>query len=565
MASDYGSVVVASTLLRFGVTTLYGMAGTQNVPLLEAVRASGLRFVAATSELAAGMMAVGAAAATGKPAVLTTIPGPGAVFALPALAEAALDSIPLLYITLRSGSAGSHRPGQHQHLDLPTLFTPVTQNVFSIERADEVVSILHAAWHATTSDEPGPVAVIIAPELLKSSVPRDAELIEPPTAAPVDAQALVNIVSAVRRPLLFCGRGAADAADDIRRLIDRTPMPVVTTLSGRGVIPEDHPSACPFDFTAGSVAPLNELVAESDIVLALGAKFASNGTGAYQLAVPREKLIHIDRSEAIAGVTYPAAHAVVTRCESFIAALSADNDLTSEWTTTEIADWRQRLQDAQRAGLPSPPTIAGSTLSVIDALTAAFATLPDRSIVTTDSGYHQTAVRASLVVREPRQLLCPSDLQAMGFGLPAAIGAAVTYPERSVIAVIGDGGFALSALELATAVELHVNLVVLLLSDGYLSLIRRQQLADYGAAIATAATSVRPDALAEAVSCGYRDGTSELSKSLTDAIREGGVQIVEVRLTEAGEVTATATRRRVVQAVRRIAGPGLLSRFKKRI
>ena len=218
---------------------------------------------------------------------------------------------------------------------------------------------------------------------------------------------------------------------------------------------------------------MNELVDACDLVVALGVKLSHNGSLGTALRLPPDKLVRVDASAAVLDRAYPAAVTVEADSGRFLAELTGliSGSRASTWTDTEVAEWRDRL--AAAAVLPREPLMAG--LEPADVFAALRRHLPDTAVVTTDSGLHQYLVRRHLPVLAPRTLLVPADFQSMGFGLPAAIGASAGTG-RAAVAVIGDGGFAISGLELATAVHNRISVTVVVLVDRSFGLIRRQQL-----------------------------------------------------------------------------------------
>jgi acetolactate synthase-1/2/3 large subunit len=532
-----GNEVVCATLEALGVTTVFGVPGTQNVGLFDALRRSRIRTVLATHELGASFMANGYARASGRVGVLVTIPGPGFAFALAGLAEAQADSAALLHITDRP--APSPRRRFHlQHIDQATVAGPLVKSVFDVDRADRIAWELVDAFDLALAGEPGPVLLQIAGEALADTTevptephPRRARP-APPESASLDE--LVRRLAAARRPVIFAGQGAFAAAAELRELGERCAIPVLTTPSGRGVIAEDHPLALCFVSHRGDVAVANALLEAADLVLAIGCKLTHNGTSGFALHLPFDRLVHVNSDREALGTGYPAALAIATSAEVMLRHLLDAPALTrraaSTWDEAGIEQWRRRLQVPGPRDLPEP-----ALRGVEDGTPAAFfaalrRALPRDAILVTDSGLHQVLARRHFEVLAPRGLILPTDFQSMAFGVPAAIGAKLAAPERPVVAVVGDGGFLMSGLELVTAVRDQVPVTVIVFNDGQLNQIRLQQLREFGHAQSVELGVLHLETMAAALGLDYVRLTGRVEAVLRAATTSGRPTLVEVEV-----------------------------------
>ena len=299
-----GEEILCRALKGLGARCVFGMPGTQNVPLFEALRRGRLRTVLPTSELAGSFMANGYARVSGDPGVLVTIPGPGFTWALPGLAEARLDSVPLLHIVGAPAERGG--PFGHQVLPQAEIAAPLVKEVVHARTAADVGTAVRHAYRLTRSGEPGPVLLQVARRVFETTAESQEVFVPEDPAAPSGSavggvgressglRGLVESVGAARRPVLFLGMGAASAAEGVCRLAERLRAPVLTTGSGRGIVPEDHPLSLGFDFVRGGISVVNDLLAQADLVLALGCKLSHNGTGGFQLDLPPERLAHVN-------------------------------------------------------------------------------------------------------------------------------------------------------------------------------------------------------------------------------------------------------------------------------
>jgi acetolactate synthase-1/2/3 large subunit len=559
-ADRRGDEIVSATLEALGVRTLFGVPGTQTVGLFEALRRSSIRTVLATHELGAAFMANGYFRASGEVGVLVTIPGPGFAYALAGLAEARADSAGLLHVTGRPNPTPNRR-FLLQHLDQASVAGPLVKSVFDVERTDCIRAALSDAHALALAGEPGPVLVQISGEALTGTAQATEHeplaLLRP---TPVDAALFEQVaarLAAARRPVIFAGQGALGVAPELRQLVERCSIPVLTTPSGRGVIPEEHPLALCFEPHRGDVAAVNALLDAADLVLAVGCKLAHNGTVGFALRLPPDRLVHVNTDPEALGANYPASLEITASVEALLEHLLRAPGLrrraASTWDAAEVAQWRDRLQAEGADRLPEPSLRSvpgGKAASFFSCLRRA---LPRDGILVTDSGLHQVLARRHFAVFEPRGLIMPSDFQSMGFGVPAAIGAKLGAPSRPVVAVVGDGGFLMSGMELVTAVREAVPVTVVVFNDGQLNQIRLQQFREVGHPHAVALGTPDLEAFAGALALDYVRLTGDPETVLRAAIASRRPTLVEV---EVGD--SPAIRRLRASGLARGAARGLL-------
>lgn len=528
-----GAELVCATLAQVGVDCVFGLPGTQTVGLYEALRRSPLRSIVATHELSAAMMANGYYRASGRIAAVLTIPGPGFTWALTGLAEAALDSAALLHLTMQPARSPG-RQFQLQALDQASVAAPLSKARVAIDHAADIPAALAAAHAQAGAGEPGPVLVQFARDALRESAP-PAEPV-PPSPPPLDEAALDAVLAVLRRAdrcTLLLGQGCSAAATRATQLAEALSAAVVTTTSGRGVVAEDHPLSLGFAFAGNEGGTLNALVEASDVVLAIGCKFSHNGSRGFELRIPSEKLVHVDASAAVLGANYPARQLLCADAAVFLAAVLQRLDKQpgrAGFSHDEIAQWRRRA-DEERDRRRVEPRIHGVDGGRPQAFFAALRqALPRHGCLLTDSGQHQGLARRHFPVLCPRGLIVPTNLQSMGFGIGAAIGACLADPTRPVVTLIGDGGLAMSGLELLTAVRERLRLTVIVFVDGAYGLIRMQQLAGSGHAYGTEFDGVDVAALADAVGATHVRLQGDAQATLAAAIEAPGVTLVEVRV-----------------------------------
>ncbi len=531
-----GAELICDALQNLGINCVFGLPGSQNLALYEALRTSGLRTIVATTETSAAMMANGYYRSSGKLAALVTIPGPGFTWAIPGLAEAYLDSAALLHIVGQPANApGSHY--QLQAIDQARMAGPIVKGIHQLDHAKDIPSVVAAAHAQALAGEPGPVLIQVARSVLDERPPAVPLAVAPDeTIADIDPAIVTEVARMLRvadHCIIFAGQGSHAAAADIERLATLLSAAVVTTTSGRGVIPEDHRLSLAFALGDTNAETLNALIANSDCVLAIGCKFSHNGSRGFELQIADDKLIHVDASASVLGANYPARMVIqadaVTFASAVVRKLGGQGAHDKGFRDAELDDWRTRGR--AHSGRLIEPRVHGVPGGKPEGFfTALRRVLPRDACLVTDSGLHQSLVRRHFQVLYPRGLITPTNMQSMGFAIGAAIGAAIADPQRSVVAVLGDGGLAMSGLQLLAAVKQRLNLTMIVFVDGAYGLIRFQQLARSGHAFGTELPGMDIAALAKAVGAEHLRVRGDPEAVLRAAIDSPHVTIVEVAL-----------------------------------
>ena len=525
-----GAALILALLERQGIETVAGIPGGASLPIYDALNASPIRHVLARHEQGAGFIAQGTARATGRPAVCFGTSGPGATNLLTAIADAKLDSIPLVAITAQVPRAmiGSDA---FQEIDTYGLTVPITKHNWLVRSAAELLDVVPEAFRVAASGRPGPV-VIDVPKDVQSEVIEVRGLPHPgrPDAPPpVDAAAVrraAALLDGARRPILLIGAGviAAGASALVRRLAEQASMPVASTLLGLGAMPCDHPLSLGMVGMHG--APyVNLALEECDVLLAVGMRFDDRATGKASAFCPNARVIHVDVDASELGKIRKPAVAV---CADAAHALDA---LLPQVAAKPRAAWRARV-DELRAAAPLAMPGADDPTTPYGIVRAAAEIAGDDAIVTTDVGQHQMWVAQAYPFRRPRQCLTSGGLGTMGFGLPAAIGAALAAPERPVLCFTGDGSLLMNLQELATAAEERVNVKVILLNNGHLGLVRQQQQLFYGGRYQASRFRAEPDFAALARAFGIEavrlGDASDPREALAAALATPGPCLVDV-------------------------------------
>ncbi|HKR08397.1 MAG TPA: thiamine pyrophosphate-binding protein, partial [Gemmatimonadaceae bacterium] len=309
MKLETGAVRIVDALQRAGVRCVFGLPGTQTVELFEALRRANVRTVIATSELSASFMAGGWARVTGQPGILLTISGPGFTWALTGVAEARLDSVPLVHIAGSPALNPIPRLFRQQELPQAEIAKPLYKAVIDADSYHDLAHPIAEAIKLAKSGEPGPVLVQVTAtslQIQRTLNPTPTQHQHRTNASPADMSAILARMGVARRPIFFVGQGAVHSASLLRKLIEHLHAPVITTPSARGLISETHPLNLGFDPFAGSVNDLNEFLKAGDVVLAVGCKLGHSDTSGFELQLTPDHLIHLDASAEVIEANYPA-------------------------------------------------------------------------------------------------------------------------------------------------------------------------------------------------------------------------------------------------------------------
>ena len=418
-------------------------------------------------------MADGVARSSDQLAVVNVVPGAGLTHALSGIAEAYLDGIPMLVLAcgIRRDTG---RAFQLHDVDQLAIARPVTKAQFQVARGSDIYETIRRAGQFARSAPAGPVIVEIPAEhyIFRHDVelraPEEPPAPQGPRQEEVDRAR--TMLEASRRPLLYLGLGAAGAGANLVTLAERLNAPVATTFEGKGLFDEKHPLWLWCGFGPSAPPFVRGIAASCDLTLAIGCRFSEVGTGSYGLQPPG-KLIHVDIDPAVLGRNYSADLAVVSDAARFVAEILPL--LTSREVDVEL---RQNIRSGQEEVWKGWETPAASENVYPPYLLKELQTaLGDDAIYTTDSGNGTFLAMECLRLQRPRSFLAPIDYSCMGYAVPAALGAALACPHRPVVALAGDGAFLMTGLELLTASQLQLPVMVLVLRDRELAQIAQFQ------------------------------------------------------------------------------------------
>ncbi|MEM0706629.1 acetolactate synthase large subunit [Enterobacter quasihormaechei] len=467
-----GAQLIVHLLERQGITTVAGIPGGTVLPLYDALsQSTQIRHVLARHEQGAGFIAQGMARTQGKPAVCMACSGPGATNLVTAIADARLDSIPLICIT---GQVPSSMIGTDafQEVDTYGISIPITKHNYLVRDISELPQVISDAFRIAQSGRPGPVWIDIPKDVQTAEIEIDV-LPAPGERAPApecsaesvrDAAAMIN---AARRPVLYLGGGTINAANEIRAFAEKASLPTTMTLMALGMLPKAHPLSLGMLGMHGARST-NYILQEADLLIVMGARFDDRAIGKTEEFCPNAKIIHVDIDRAELGkIKQP--HVAI---QGDVAEVLAQ--LIPQTNAADRADWRQLVADLQRE-FPGAIPVEGDPLSHYGLINAVAACVDDSAIITTDVGQHQMWTAQAYPLNRPRQWLTSGGLGTMGFGLPAAVGAALANPDRKVICFSGDGSLMMNIQEMATAAENQLDVKIILMNNEALGLVHQQQ------------------------------------------------------------------------------------------
>ena len=526
-------------LERLGVEVIFGLCGHTIIALLDALGRSRIRFVSTRHEQVAAHAADGYARASGKPGVVLTHLGPGLTNACTGVANAALDSIPMVVI---AGDVPSHYYGRHPHQEVNLhqdadqfqIYRPFCKRVYRVDRADDLPRILERAFHLAQTGRPGPVLVDVPMDIFSADLPADsfqkvpAEIARP-AIDPDTAARIVGALAHAERPVLCVGGGviSARATTELAALAEALDVPVAHTLMGKGCLREDHPLL--LGQTGFWGTPIsNEKCRTADLIVAIGTRLAEANSSSWDprftFSIPPTRLIHIDADAAEIGRNYQTEFGVVADARLALAALAAAARGTSHRS-------RGRLRDEIAAGRRTfasnwdhqwtsdqfpmrPERILGELRRAV----------PEDGFIVTDVGWNKNGVAQQFPITVPGTFVTPSGLATMGFGPAAVLGVKMAHPRRAAVALVGDGGFSANPSVIATAMEAELPVVWLVMDNAGFGTIAGLESTHYGSSFGCmferGGQPYRADYAAMARAFGANGVTIESAGQLGPALRD---------------------------------------------
>jgi acetolactate synthase-1/2/3 large subunit len=533
------SYLLAEYLERLGVEVIFGLCGHTVIAFLDALRKSRIRFITTRHEQVAAHAADGYARASGKPGVLLTHLGPGLTNAATGVANAALDSIPLVVI---AGDVPSYYYGRHPHQEVNLhqdadqfqIFRPFCKRVYRVDRPQDLPRTIERAFHLAQSGRPGPVLVDVPMDIFSADLSVGAfhqlpTPMDPAALSPASRTKILDALAQAERPLLYAGGGviSARATQELADLAEALEVPVAHSLMAKGCMREDHPLL--LGMTGFWGTPIaNEKCRTADFILAVGTRLAEANSSSwdprYTFAIPPTRLVHIDVDPAEIGRNFPTELGVVADAKLALGALAlaargqahrTRNGLREEIAEARrafAANWRDQWESDQYPLRPE---------RILSELRKA---VPEDGFIVTDVGWNKNGVGQQFPITVPGTFITPSGLATMGFGPSAVLGVKVAQPQRAAVALVGDGGFGANPSVVATAMEAGLAVVWVVMDNaGFGTIAGLESMhygTTYGCMFECEGGQYRVDFAATARAAGARGQMITAAEELGPALRE---------------------------------------------
>ena len=471
-----GAQTLVDALAKAGTEVLFGYPGGQVLDIFNCLPEAPFQFILGRHEQGCAHMADGYARATGRPGVCLVTSGPGATNTITGLATANMDGVPLVCITgqVPLGQIGTDA---FQEADMNGICRAVTKHSFLVQSADEIPETVAEAFYIATHGKPGPVVIDVPKNVQQAKTaavyPERVSLraYHPECYATASQlNRLAKLVNEAERPVLYAGGGviAAGATKDIAQLARRAQIPVATTLMGLGSFPETDPLSLRMAGMHGTAAA-NYAINHADLLLAFGVRFSDRVTGKLAAYAKKAKIVHVDCDPASVGKNVRVDLGIVADVKDVLTTVASRvKPAAHDAWLAQIAEWKKRRPMAYRQLHPNV-IMPQRVMEALDRATNG------EAILATDVGQHQMWAAQYFRHTHARHFLSSGGMGTMGFGIPAAIGAAIGRPDQKVVAVCGDGGAQMTFEEIVVAVEHKLPITFVVINNGCLGMVRQWQ------------------------------------------------------------------------------------------
>lgn len=523
-----GSELFLNALMREGVNVIFGYPGGVVLGLYDYLYDSPIKHILVRHEQAAVHAAEGYARASGKVGVALATSGPGATNTVTGIVDAFMDSMPIVVFTgqVPTGLIGNDA---FQEADICGITRPCTKHNYMVRQTKDIPRIVHEAFFIARTGRPGPVLVDLPKDVLNGKaeevIPKEVRLrgYNPTTEGhPKQIQKALDMILSSKRPVAYVGGGAisADAAPELFEFVTKLQIPTTMTLMGLGAFPGNHPLSLGMLGMHGSYYT-NMAVTETDCLIAIGSRFDDRVTGKVSEFAPHANIIHVDIDPSSISKNIQVDIPIVGDVKNVLRSMNAlirEDKRVGPFATAmkkwheQIASWRKEhpLSYKQSDKVIKPQYVCEALWEVTQG----------NAIVTTDVGQHQMWCAQYYPFTQPRTNLTSGGLGTMGYGFPAAMGAAMACPDKLVVALTGDGGFQMNVQELATIAEFNIPVKIVIVNNFYLGMVRQWQEIFYQRRYSASDLSRNPDFVKLAEAYGIKGMRTSEPKELADALRE---------------------------------------------
>jgi acetolactate synthase-1/2/3 large subunit len=481
-----GAQALIKSLERQGVEVVFGLPGGAILPVYDPILDSSIRHILVRHEQGAGHMAEGYAQVTGRPGVAIVTSGPGATNIVTPLANAAMDSVPIVVI---SGQVATTAIGTDAFQECPItgVTMDITKHNWLVTDAQDLPRVVAEAFYVATTGRPGPVLIDVPKDVSNAQMdwywPESVADLDLPGYHPkmqgdaASISAAVDLICSAERPVIYAGGGIlkARASEVLRKLAERTQIPVTTTLMSRGSFPDSHPLSLGMPGMHGTYTAVTAMQ-RADLLIALGSRFDDRVTGKISEFAKGAKVIHVDIDPAELGKVRRAEVPIAGDCKVVIEEMLRELDARSDTPRADLAPWKAQIADWKaRFPLTYERAAPDGVLKPQFVVECLCDQSPDDTIVVSGVGQHQMWASQWWRFDHPNTWVNSGGAGTMGFAVPAAIGAKVGRPDKTVWAIDGDGCFQMTAQELVTASAERVPVKVAILNNAYLGMVRQWQ------------------------------------------------------------------------------------------
>lgn len=531
-----GAQALIEALKRQNVNVIFGIPGGAILPVYDILYDSGIRHILAHHEQCAAHAADGYARASGRPGVCMATSGPGATNLVTGIANAYMDSSPVVAFT---GQVPRLMIGKDafQEADIVGITTPITKYNFQVKRASDIPRTVKTAFYIATTGRPGPVLVDLPKDVQTETAEMEfTDNIEirgykpKYDPHPLQVKKSAEMLIQAERPIILAGGGViiSNASPELLKLAELLMAPVATSLMGKGCFPENHPLSLGMVGMHGTIAA-NKLILEADVLLVVGLRFSDRTTGRLDTFCPDAKIIHVDMDSAEIGKNAKVDLPIVADAKRALNAMH--QSLIQQIKKRESSPWLKRVQELKEQIQNRTNNNMGE-LKPAQLMMELRKVLPEDAIVTTEVGQNQMWAALHFKAYRPRTFISSGGLGTMGFGFPASLGAKVACPDKPVVDIAGDGSFIMTEQDLATSVLEDIPVTVIVLNNSMLGMVAQWQRLFYKRRYSAVELKGVPDfvKLAEAYGAqGFRaESLSEFAEAVKEAIKSDITTVIDV-------------------------------------